>query len=104
MFLWAAIQQHILQAFFNRRSQEIWGKGFASLVFATAVFALAHLPNLTLTVTTFIGGLCWTAIYQRVPNLFALSISQALLTILLYVSAPSSLLHGGRVGFNYFRL
>jgi hypothetical protein len=104
ILLWAAVQQHALQAFFNLRAQEVWGKGFASILFATSIFALFHLPNAWLTVATFVGGFIWTFVYQRVPNLFALSISQALMTTFITITLPPWALHGARVGYNYYRL
>ena len=99
----ALIQQHALQAFFNRRAEMIWGKGFLSVLAATSIFALLHLPNCWLTIATFLGGLMWTRVYQRVPNLFALALSHAIMSGILIFSMPPAALHGMRVGYNYFR-
>jgi membrane protease YdiL (CAAX protease family) len=98
------IQQHALQAFFNRRAQEIWSNGYLSIFVTALIFALLHLPNFWLTVATFLGGLMWATVYQRVPNLFALAISHALMSGVLVLTMPTAALHGMRVGYNYFRL
>lgn len=104
LFVWGLIQQYVLQGFFNRRSQMVWGKGFLSVLAAVVNFALLHLPNLWLTVATFCGGLLWAAVYQRVPNLFALAFSHGLMSTFLVATLPPTVLHGMRVGYNYFRL
>ncbi len=104
LFVWGLIQQHALQAFFNRRLQAVWGRGFLSVFVAASVFALLHLPNLWLTVATFSGGLMWAMVYQRVPNLFALALSHGIMSGVLVLTMPPAALHGMRVGYNYFRL
>ena len=104
LFVWGLIQQHVLQAFFNRRAQDVWGKGFASILVATTIFAVLHLPNFWLTIATFLGGLMWTSVYQRIPNLFALALSHGLMSAALVLSAPPAAMHGMRVGYNYFHL
>lgn len=98
----ALIQQHVLQAFFNRRAERVWSKGFLSAVAAAAIFALLHLPNFWLTVATFLGGLMWAIVYQRVPNLFALALSHAIMSGVLVLSVSPSALQGMRVGYSYF--
>lgn len=104
LFVWGLIQQHALQAFFNRRAQEIWSKGFLSVFVTASIFALLHLPNFWLTVATFFGGLMWATVYQRVPNLFVLALSHGIMSGVLVMTMPRSALHGMRVGYNYFNL
>jgi membrane protease YdiL (CAAX protease family) len=103
LFLWGLLQQYALQAFINRRAQELWGAGARSVVFTAVVFALLHAPNLWLMLATFAGGLLWAWVYQRAPNLFALALSHCLMTVALVSTVPNSLLHGMRVGAGYFR-
>jgi membrane protease YdiL (CAAX protease family) len=55
-----------------------------------------------LAVATFAGGLIWAYAYQRAPNLVALALSHALMSILLAVSLPASLINSLRVGIKYF--
>jgi membrane protease YdiL (CAAX protease family) len=99
---WGFLQQFMLQGFVNRRAQMLFGKGFRSVLVVALVFALLHMPNPWLTVATFCGGLLWAFVYQRTPNLFALALSHSLMTWLLIATIPDALLHGLRVGYNYF--
>ena len=101
--VWGFIQQFVLQAFVNRRAQIVFGgRGVASVVFVACVFAMLHAPNLWLMALTFGGGLLWSYVYQRAPNLFALALSHAVLSWLLVATIPAGLLKGMRAGYNYF--
>ena len=102
LFLWGLLQQYALQAFVNRRAQELWGAGARSVLFVALVFALLHLPNLWLSVATFAGGLLWAWAYQRAPNLPALALSHTVMTWVLVSTVPGPLLHGLRVGYKFF--
>ncbi|HEV2707307.1 MAG TPA: CPBP family glutamic-type intramembrane protease [Pyrinomonadaceae bacterium] len=99
---WGLMQQFVLQAFINRRAQIIWGRGRLSVFVVALVFGLLHLPNPGLSVATFAGGLLWATVYQRAPNLLALSLSHALMTWVLISTIPPPLLNNLRVGFKYF--
>ena len=100
--LWGLMQQYVLQGFVNRRAQSALGRGWPSVLLVATVFALLHLPNPLLAVATFAGGLVWAHVYQRAPNLFALALSHALMSMLLAVSLPPSLIKSLRVGIKYF--
>lgn len=100
--LWGLIQQYPLQGFFNRRAQIVFGKGWVSVALVALIFALLHLPNLWLSLATLVGGVLWAAVYQRVPNLFALGLSHGMMSAFLIWSIPAPMLHSLRVGFNYF--
>ena len=102
LLIWGAVQQYVLQGFINRRAQILWGRGARSVLLVAVVFALLHLPNLWLSVATFIGGAVWATVYQRVPNLPALALSHALMSLLLASSFPASTIHSLRVGIRYF--
>jgi membrane protease YdiL (CAAX protease family) len=73
-----------------------------SVLIIALIFGGLHLPNPALTVITFAGGIVWAAVYQRVPNLFALAVSHSVMTWLVVSTIPPSLLHHLRVGLNYF--
>ena len=100
--LWGLTQQYVLQGFINRRAQLALGTGRRSVLLVALVFALLHLPNPWLTAATFAGGLVWAYVYQRAPNLPALALSHALMSLLLAVSLPPALLKSLRVGIRYF--
>jgi membrane protease YdiL (CAAX protease family) len=99
---WGLTQQYVLQAFFNRRAQMVWGRGWASILVVAFIFALVHLPNLWLALATFVGGVIWAYAYQRAPNLPALAVSHALMTWVLITTVPQVALASLRVGFKYF--
>jgi membrane protease YdiL (CAAX protease family) len=99
---WGLVQQYVLQAFFNRRAQMVWGRGWISVGIVAFIFALIHLPNWWLAVATFVGGVVWAAVYQRAPNLLALGLSHGLMTWVLISCVPQSALQSLRVGFKYF--
>ena len=96
------LQQYVLQSFINRRAQVIWGPGPISVLLTAAIFAGLHFPNPSLMVVTFIGGLVWAFVYQRVPNLFALAVSHSAMTWLLVSTLPPSALNHLRIGLKYF--
>ena len=100
--LWGLMQQYVLQGFVNRRAQMVFGKGWQSVLLVAFVFALLHLPNPWLTLATFLGGFIWAYVYQRAPNLLALALSHALMSMLLACSAPPSAINSLRVGIKYF--
>ncbi len=100
--LWTLLQQYALQGFINRRAQMAFGKGFNSIVLVGVVFSLLHFPNPLLSGLTLIGGLIWAAVYQRQPNLLALALSHAAVSIVLALTIPPEVTENLRVGFRYF--
>jgi membrane protease YdiL (CAAX protease family) len=101
-FCWALAQQYVLQGFVNRRAMILVGRGSVSILVVAGIFGLLHLPNIWITTITFVGGLIWAAVYQRVPNLFALAITHSVMTWFIISTLPPTALHHLRVGLGYF--
>jgi membrane protease YdiL (CAAX protease family) len=103
--VWGLIQQYVLQGFIYRRCREMMaeaGRPWPAMLTAAGLFALVHAPNRTLMLLTFCGALIWTWVYERAPNLFALALSHAAISLMLMNSLPSWLLESMSVGYKHF--
>ena len=101
--LWGLLQQYILQGFIFRRLRMILGEQRNYLIiFLTALlFALMHAPNMALMLLTFIGGLVWSWVYARAPNLLALGLSHAIMSALAMSSLPGWFLQSMSIGYKH---
>ena len=100
--LWALFQQYVLNGFINRRAQMAFGPGIKSIVVVAVAFSVLHLPSPLLALLTLVAGLTWGFIYQRAPNLYALALSHAAVSLTLAMTVSPYWLNGLRVGFKYF--
>jgi hypothetical protein len=97
----AIFQQFVLQVFFHRQLMPWFGAGRRTAVYLTLYFVALHEPNPGLVLGTLIGMYFWARCYQRFPNLYALAISQALLSALLMHTLPRTLLPSVSVGLRF---
>ncbi len=74
----------------------------AAVAAAALLFAVAHLPNLSLTLATLVWGAVSCALFRRYRNLYMLGLSQGLLGLGFAVCVPDALHHHLRVGLGYF--
>lgn len=97
---WAFVQEFMLQCFCLRMLRALVSK-VSALLLSGVVFAVAHLPNPSLTLVTFFAGVAFTAIYARKRNLFVVALIHAALGLTLAVSVPDTWFHGLRVGRHF---
>jgi membrane protease YdiL (CAAX protease family) len=71
------------------------------VIVAPILFAALHLPNPFLTGATLIAALAWCAIYDRHPNLIPLTLSHALLTMVVLSALDDATTGRLRVGAAY---
>jgi membrane protease YdiL (CAAX protease family) len=95
------MQQFLLQDFFLLRLLRLLRTSTAAVLAATAMFALAHLPNPILTPITAIWGFASCLLFLRYRNLYPLAISHAILGICVAITVPGTLDHNMRVGLGY---
>jgi membrane protease YdiL (CAAX protease family) len=99
--LWTIYQQFLLQGYFMPRMTRVVGTNSAIAITAV-LFAIAHLPNLWLTVATLAWGLVSCALFRRYKSLIVLGIAQGLLGLCFAVCVPDAVHHHLRVGLGYF--
>jgi membrane protease YdiL (CAAX protease family) len=99
---WAFVQEFMLQCFCLRMLRALVSR-VSAWILSGAVFAVAHLPNPSLTFVTFFAGVAFTAIYARKRNLYVVALIHAVLGLTLAVSAPEAWFHELRVGRDFLR-
>ncbi len=110
-FLWAGVQQHILQNFLRLRGEALFGQESISTVrgslgpalLAASLFALYHLPNYPLVTLAFLGGLLWCLLFARIPSLFWAWVSHASVAVVLLVFFKYGLVDQFQVGSPGYR-
>ena len=99
-FVWALLQQFILQSFFYMRFESLLGSRRA-VVITAAIFATAHIPSPVLTWATFVGGLFFCEMFRRYRNICTLGAVHALLGVMVATSFSDAILHHMHVGIGY---
>jgi len=100
--LWTIYQQFLLQGYFMPRLTRLLNTE-AAIAFAAVLFAVAHLPNVVLTVATLAWGAVSCALFRRYRSLVVLGIAQGLLGLSFAVCIPDTYLHHMRVGLGYWQ-
>ena len=99
--VWALAQQFLLQSFFYRRVEVLFGNGLKAAAITAALFSAAHIPNPLLVPVTLVGGLASCELFRRRRNLYPLAVAHALIGLALAVAVPDSIQHHMRVGLGY---
>lgn len=100
--LWTIYQQFLLQDYFMPRLTRLLNTE-AAIAFAAVLFAMAHLPNVVLTVGTLAWGAVSCALFRRYRSLVVLGIAQGILGLSFAMCVPDSYLHHMRVGLGYWQ-
>ncbi|MEP7337910.1 MAG: CPBP family intramembrane glutamic endopeptidase [Acidobacteriota bacterium] len=111
--VWGLMQQYVLQGFIYRRIRFVVAdettqaieqrrRAYWAILATAVIFAVAHAPNLALMLLTLLGALLWSWVYERAPNLWALGLSHAAMSLMLMTSLPSWLLPSLSVGYKHF--
>lgn len=100
--VWTLYQQFLLQDYFMPRLTRILSSD-AAIAAAAVLFALAHLPNLSLAIATLLWGAISCALFRRYRNLYVLGVTQGLLGLCFAVCVPDAMHHHMRVGLGYWR-
>jgi membrane protease YdiL (CAAX protease family) len=110
---WGTLQQYVLEGFIYRRIRSLMVDENSpakrqrrqirlSIILTSSLFAFVHLPNPALTILTLVGGLVWSWVYERAPNLFVLGMSHASMSLILITSSPPWLLDSMSIGYKHF--
>jgi CAAX prenyl protease-like protein len=82
--VWALVQQFLAQALIARNLRLLGAPRAVIIPVAALLFGLAHVPDWPLVGLCAAAGLVWTTLYLRIPNLWPLAISHAVLGTLAY--------------------
>jgi membrane protease YdiL (CAAX protease family) len=100
-FIWAVVQQFLLQSFFFIRLESIFGAGKPAVGATAILFTVAHIPNPVLTAVTLGAGLATCEAFRRWRAILPLGLSHAMIGLALAVSIPDHLMHHMKVGLGY---
>ncbi len=97
-FLWALVQQFLLVRlladglFYQRLGNRFVASGLAAMV-----FAMIHLPSVTLMLATFFAGCFWAFAGLLFNRLLPLALSHAILALMFYHVVPERVLYSAKV-------
>ena len=100
-FVWATIQQLVLQCFFLSRTMRLFEDRTTAVALSASLFAIAHMPNPILTFICWVCGVASCLFFLRYRNLFPVAIAHAILGISIAVTIPGPVDHNMRVGLGY---
>jgi len=100
-FVWAVMQQFLLQSYFLTRFLRLVSRPWQAVVPVAVLFAAAHIPNPLLTAATLVWGFCSCALFLRYGNLYTLGIAHCILGMCFAVTVPDHVHHHMRVGLGY---
>jgi len=98
--LWTIYQQFLLQDYFMPRLTRVFSVGGAIAIGAT-LFAVAHLPNLTLCLATLVWGAVSCLLFFRYRSMCVLGLAQGMLGLCFAMCVPDVMHHHMRVGLGY---
>lgn len=102
-FGWALIQQYLVCVVCTSRWKLVIGNKAVAIWLGALGFALLHTPNASLMLATFLGGLCWCALYLRERALLPLAFSHAVSALILIALLPPSWLYSAEVSARFFQ-
>ncbi len=100
-FVWATVQQFLLQSFFYVRVEQAVGNNRKTVLITAGLFAAAHVPNPVLAPATFVGALIFCEFFRQHRTIFPLAAAHATLGLAIAVAVPDAILHHMRVGMGY---
>jgi membrane protease YdiL (CAAX protease family) len=101
--LWALVQQFLVCVVCTERLLIVTKRPAAAIYLGALAFALLHTPNASLMIATFIGGLCWCALYLRERALLPLAFSHAACALVLLELLPREVLLSAEVSVRFFQ-
>ncbi len=100
-FVWALVQQFILQSFFYVRVEAALGNTGRAVVVTALLFCAAHVPNPVLVPATFAGALFFCGFFRKYRTIYPLAVAHGMLGLALAVSVPDFVMRHMRVGIAY---
>ena len=82
--VWALVQQLAFQGLLHQRLTTLVRAPLLQVLITAAAFACVHFGNRVLMGLTFLGGIAWSVLYRRWPNLWLLAGSHTVLAALVY--------------------